>query len=51
MMTVTMFRNEMSTVLPLLDYRDVSNRLKYIDNDKPRGRVTHVAVLNYTTDE
>jgi hypothetical protein len=50
MTTVTMFRNEMSTVLPLLDFRDISNKLEYFDNDKPRARVTHVAVLNHTLD-
>jgi hypothetical protein len=48
MTTVTMFRNEMSTVLPLLAYRDISNKLEYFDNNKPRIRVTHVAVLNHT---
>ncbi len=51
MTTVTMFRNEMSTVLPLLDYRDVSDKLVYFDNDKPGARVTHVAVLNHTLDK
>ena len=50
MTTVTMLRNEMSTVLPLLKYRDISNNLEYFDNEKPRARVTHVAVLNHTLD-
>lgn len=48
MTTVTMFRNEMSTILPLLNYRDIYDKLKYFDNDKPPARVTHAAVLNYT---
>ena len=48
MTNVTMFRNEMSTVLPLLHYRDVSSKLEYFGEDKPRVRVTHVAVLNHT---
>ena len=39
MTTVTMFRNEMSTVLPLLNYRDISNNLEYFDNEKPRASV------------
>ena len=47
MTTVTMFRNEMSTVLPLLNYDDISNKLEYFD-DPPRTRVTHVAILNHT---
>lgn len=51
MTTVTTFRNEMSTVLPLLDYRDISKTLKYFDDDKPRTRVTHVAILNHTLDK
>lgn len=51
MTTITMFRNEMSTVLQLLDYPDISKRLKYFDDDKPRTRVTHVAVLNHTLDK
>ena len=42
-----MVRNEMSTVLPLLDYQDISNKLQYFDNNKPGARITHVAVLNY----
>ena len=40
--------NETSTVLPLLEYRDISDILQYFDNDKPRQSVTHVAILNRT---
>ena len=46
-----MFRNEMSTILPLLDYRDISKKLERYDGDKPRARVTHVAVLNHRLEE
>src|SRR6266480_1279785 len=48
MTTVTSHRNEMSTTLPLLDYRDVSNKLIFFKNNEPRNGVTHVAVLNHT---
>jgi hypothetical protein len=51
MTNVTMSRNEMSTVLPLLAYRDVSRVLKFFGTDISRAHVTHVAVLNHTTKE
>ncbi|KAH7092508.1 heterokaryon incompatibility protein-domain-containing protein [Paraphoma chrysanthemicola] len=51
MTTVTPFRNEMSTVLPLLAYRDVSCKLEFFDKETPRFRVTHVAVLNHTLEK
>jgi hypothetical protein len=46
MTTVTRYRNEISTVLPLLPYKDVSSKLEYFDNNKPRVHITDVAVLN-----
>jgi hypothetical protein len=48
MTTVTAFRNEMSTTLPLLDYQDISDKLVFFDNSDSRTRVTHVAVLNHS---
>lgn len=48
MTTVTSFRNEMSTTLPLLDYRDVSDKLFLFDSKESRQGVTHVAVLNHS---
>jgi hypothetical protein len=48
MTTVTPLRNEMSTTLPLLNYRDVSKKLIFFNNNESHARVTHVAVLNYT---
>ena len=51
MMTVNGSRCEMSTVLPLLEYRDISHRLQHYNNKKPRTRVSHVAVLNHTLDD
>ena len=51
MTTITKSRNEVSTVLPLLAYKDVSSKLRYFDVDTPRAGVTHVAVLNYTLGE
>lgn len=47
MTTVSPRRNEMSTTLPLLEYRDVSKKLILPDNNENVG-VTHVAVLNHT---
>jgi hypothetical protein len=51
MTTVTTLRNEMSTVLPLLDYPDISKKLDYLNTDKLPTRITHVAVLNHTLDK
>jgi hypothetical protein len=51
MATVTTLRNEMSTVLPLLDYPDISKKLDYLNTDKLPTRITHVAVLNHTLDK
>jgi hypothetical protein len=51
MTTITMLRNEMSTVLLLLEYRDISKMLAYLDDDKPRARMTHIAILNHTLDK
>jgi hypothetical protein len=48
MTTVTPLRNEMSTTLPLLDYRDVSSKLILFNNNDSHAGVTHVAVLNHT---
>lgn len=48
MTTVTTFRNEISTVLPLLVYEDVSSKLEILDGATPPVGVTHVAVLNHT---
>ncbi|KAN0090411.1 Heterokaryon incompatibility protein (HET) domain containing protein [Hyaloscypha variabilis] len=47
MTTVTSFRNEMSTTLPLLDYRDVSDKLVFLNETDSHTKVTHVAVLNH----
>jgi hypothetical protein len=47
MTTITPLRNEMSTTLPLLDYRDVFDKLVFFDNES-HDWITHVAVLNYT---
>ena len=46
MTTVTPLRNEMSTTLPLLDFRDVSNKLTFFNDNESHALVTHVAVLN-----
>lgn len=51
MVTFTPLRNEMSTVLPLLPFQDVVEKLKYLNDDKSSLRATHVAVLNHTTGE
>lgn len=48
MTTVTKFRNEISTALPLLAYEDVSSKLEFLDGATPRVGITHVAVLNHT---
>lgn len=48
MTTVTPLRNEMSTTLPLLDYREVSDKLILFNNNESHARVTHVAVLNHS---
>lgn len=48
MTTVTAFRNEISTTLPLLDYQDVSKKLIFFDNSESRIGVTHAAVLNHS---
>jgi hypothetical protein len=48
MTTVTSFRNEMSTTLPLLEYQEVSGKLTYLNNNNSPTGVTHVAVLNHT---
>lgn len=48
MTTVTPLRNEMSTTLPLLDFRDVSNKLIFFNDNEPHAGVTHVAVLNHS---
>jgi hypothetical protein len=49
MTTVTTRRNEVSTVLSLLDYSEIKDKLSYFDKvtfcDNPP---THVALLNYT---
>jgi hypothetical protein len=41
-------RKEMSTVLPLLAYRDVSSKLQSLNGDRVRTQASHVAVLNHT---
>lgn len=48
--TVTPLRNEMSTTLPLLDYREISDKLIHFNNSESHAhaRVTHVAVLNHS---
>ncbi|KFY07331.1 hypothetical protein V492_07237 [Pseudogymnoascus sp. VKM F-4246] len=48
MTTVTPLRNEMSTTLPLLDYREVSDKLILFNNNESHATVTHVAVLNHS---
>lgn len=48
MTTVTMSRNEVSTVLELLEYKEVAKNLHYVQRDTIRAGVTHVAILNYT---
>ncbi|KAF2807125.1 uncharacterized protein BDZ99DRAFT_522757 [Mytilinidion resinicola] len=47
MTTVTTFRNEISTTLPLLDYQAVSDKLKFFTENESHTGVTHVAVLNH----
>ncbi|KAF1838199.1 hypothetical protein BDW02DRAFT_576504 [Decorospora gaudefroyi] len=51
MTTVTKTRNEMSTALPLLAYRDVRSKLAFLDKDTQPARLTHVAVLNHTLEK
>ncbi|CAN9264264.1 unnamed protein product [Alternaria alternata] len=49
MITVTMWRNEVSTVFPLLDYPEIKDRLSYFDDLRFCDNLpTHVALLNYT---
>jgi len=48
MTTVTPFRIEMSTIVPLLDYRDISNQLVVLNNEQLQVEASHVAVLNHT---
>ncbi|KAH7551323.1 hypothetical protein BM1_09639 [Bipolaris maydis] len=48
MTTVTSSRNEVSTILPILAYREISSKLEFLDGATPRVSVTHVAVLNHT---
>ncbi|KAJ6286789.1 heterokaryon incompatibility protein-domain-containing protein [Bipolaris maydis] len=48
MTTVTSSRNEVSTILPILAYREISSKLEFLDGATPRVNVTHVAVLNHT---
>ena len=47
MTTVTANRNEMSTKLPLLAYRDVAKELIFDDFRPPSG-VTHIAIHNHS---
>lgn len=51
MVTYTNFRNEMSTVLPLLEYWEVSKRIKRFENAEAWAGATHVAVLNHILKE
>ncbi|KAH7122342.1 heterokaryon incompatibility protein-domain-containing protein [Dendryphion nanum] len=51
MTTVTTVRNEMSTVLSLLTYRDICHKLEYLDNETPPSNVTDVAILNQTLEK
>jgi hypothetical protein len=47
--TVTSFWNEMSVPLYVLDYADISSKLIFFDSNEDHTGVSHVAVLNYTT--
>ncbi|KAF4625580.1 hypothetical protein G7Y89_g12587 [Cudoniella acicularis] len=48
MTTVTPFRNEISATISLIDDRDVSNRLMFLNDDESRTEISHVAILNHT---
>ncbi|CAN9166711.1 unnamed protein product [Alternaria alternata] len=49
MITVTMRRNEVSTVFPLLDYPEIKDKLSYFDDLRFCDNLpTHVGLLNYT---
>jgi hypothetical protein len=49
--TVTSFRNEVSAPLSVLDYADISSKLIFFDDNEEHTGVSHVAILNYTTQD
>ncbi|KAN0095794.1 hypothetical protein V8E51_016505 [Hyaloscypha variabilis] len=49
--TVTSFRNELSAPLSVIDYVDISSKLIFFDGNEDRTVVSHVAILNYTTQD